>query len=132
MRIWDFEGAHDATTPTEVEAVLNKRYGAGLNSFWIGHEDGKFPAMNIMVNGDIAYVHYFPKQGHPGLASVGSVPCLRSGEFTEFFPSESKESLDIMNEAIVPVSDALKAAQEFAASKTLPKCIQWNSLVEGE
>jgi hypothetical protein len=85
-----------------------------------------------MVNGDIAYVHYFPKEGHPGLASVGNLPGLRSGDFTEFFPSTSKEPFDIMNEAILSFSEALRAAQEFAVSKTIPKCIQWNSLVEGE
>jgi hypothetical protein len=33
-----------------------------------------------------------------------------------------------MNEAGVPFSDALKAAQEFAISKSMPKCIQWNEL----
>jgi hypothetical protein len=28
--------------------------------------------------------------------------------------------------------DALKAAQEFAISATVPKSIRWNSLVDGE
>jgi hypothetical protein len=37
-----------------------------------------------------------------------------------------------MNEAVVPFSEALRVAQEFAISSARPKCIPWDSLVEGE
>jgi hypothetical protein len=37
-----------------------------------------------------------------------------------------------MNEAVVSFWDALKAAQEFAISGTMPKSIRWDSLVYGE
>jgi hypothetical protein len=85
-----------------------------------------------MVKGDVAYLDYFPSEGHPGFASVGKLPNLRRGGHTIFFPDHTNETLQIMNEAVVPFSDALKAAQEFAMPKTMPKCIRWTSLVEGE
>lgn len=128
MRIWDFESAHDATTPAQVEAVLSKRHGADVNSFWIGHEDGGFPAINIMVKGDLAYVHYFPKESHPGLASVAQFPERAGGGSSVFFLSSGGEEAWVPNYAVVAFSEALKVAQEFAVSKELPKCMRWNSL----
>ena len=132
MRIEDLDSAHHVTNIADIEVVLNKRHRAGINSFWLADGAGTFPAINIMVNGDLAYVHYFPNDNHPGFASVGNLPGLRVGEFSEFFPEQSNDSFDIMNEAVIPFSDALKVAQEFASSPTMPKCIGWNSLVEGE
>ncbi len=86
----------------------------------------------MMVKGDLAYLEYFPSDGHPGFVSIGNSLNLKPGGLTTFFPDRTNETLQIMNEAVVPFSDALKAAQEFAVSKTLPKCIQWESLVQGE
>jgi Immunity protein Imm1 len=128
MTIEDYHTACDITTLAEVEALLRRRYGAGRNAFWLRHGCNKFPAINIMVSGDLAYIHYFPKERHPGFASVGMLPGLRSGEETDFFLSSSNEPLGIMNDAVVRFSDALKAAQEFAISPELPKCIQWSEL----
>ena len=88
--------------------------------------------MNILANGELAYVHFFPREGHPGLASVGALPNLRPGEDMVFFLYNSREPIEVMNESVIAFSDALKAAQEFAISKSLPKCIRWRSLVRGE
>lgn len=87
-----------------------------------------FPAINIMVNGDLAHVHYFPKERHPGYASVGGALGLSPEEDTEFFHDNTQETIQIMNDSMVSFSDALKAAQEFAISKSMPKCIQWDEL----
>jgi Immunity protein Imm1 len=132
MRVDDFESAREVTKPADIEAVLSKRYGEGANSFWLSYEPEKLPAINIMVKGDLAYVHYFPQGDHPGLASVAKVPVGRPDESTVFFLSSGGEEEWMPNTAVVPFSDALKAAQESAISAALPKCIQWNSLVEGE
>jgi hypothetical protein len=126
MRIEDYDTVLDTKNPVDIEAALSKRHGAGRNSFWLSHGINGFPAINIMVNGNLAYIYYLPKERHPGFASVGMVPGLRSGEYTVFFPSSSKETFEIMNEAVVRFSDALKVAQEFAVSAELPKSIQWS------
>jgi hypothetical protein len=128
MRIWDFECGHDATTPAEVESVLSKRHGAGINSFWMGHADGGFPAINIMVKGDLAYVHYFPQEHHPGLASIANFQGQAPEGSSAFLLSSGGEKAWVPNRALVPFSEALNVAKEFAISGTLPKCMRWKSL----
>jgi hypothetical protein len=128
MKIHDYDAAWDVTKPADIELALNRRHGTGRNAFWLSHGSKQFPAINIMVNGELAYVHYFPKEQHPGFASVGTVPGLRPGEETGFFLNSSIEPLEIMNEAVVRFSDALRAAQEFAISVAMPNCIQWSEL----
>ena len=132
MRIKDYKSICNVTNPADIAAALQRRHGAGRNAFWLSYGSDLHPAISILVSGELAYVHYFPDDDHPGFASVGNLPGLRVGEFSEFFPEQSNDSFDIMNEAVIPFSDALKVAQEFASSPTMPKCIGWNSLVEGE
>src|SRR5258708_6953135 len=109
MIICDFESTHDATTPAEVDAILSKRYGAGVNSFWMGHEGGGFPAINIMVKGNLAYVHYFPKEHHPGLASVAKFSGAPLEGSSIFYLSSGGEEIWVLNRALVPFSEALIA-----------------------
>ena len=128
----NFKSGHDVSTRLEVVAALSKRDHAGMNSFWLSHGTEKFPAINMMVNGDLAYLLYFPDDDHPGYASVGNLPHLPRGGITNFFHDPGGEPFDILNEAVVPFSDAMKVAHEFAVSKQMPKCIPWNSLILGE
>jgi hypothetical protein len=128
MKIHDYHNERDASTPAEIEAMLGERHGMGRNAFWLFHGCNEFPWLSVMVIGDLAYAHYFPHERHPGFASVGMLPGLKSGENTVFFFPSSKEPLPIMNEAVVRFSDALRAAQEFAISPELPKCVQWSEL----
>jgi|SRR5215472_9672814 len=131
MRIEDYESKHDVADPADIRTVLSKRY-SGRNTFWLFHGDEEFSEMNILVNGELAYVHFFPREGHPGLASVGTLPSLRPGEDMVFFLYNSREPIEVMNESVIPFSSAMEAAREFAISKILPKCIRWRSLVRGE
>jgi hypothetical protein len=132
MRIEDCDSAHDVEKPADIATVLSKRRGIGGNSFWMGQTAGGFPAINIMVNGGLACLHYFPKEGHPGFSSVGGSLGLNPEGYTIFHHDGTEETSQIMNDAVVPFSDALRAAQEFAISKTMPKCIEWESLIEGD
>jgi hypothetical protein len=74
MRIQDYGPVWDATTPAEIEAALRTRHGAGRNAFWLSHGPKEFPAINIMVIGELAYVYYFLARRNPGFGSIGSVP----------------------------------------------------------
>jgi hypothetical protein len=131
MKIHDFEAGLDVATVPELEAALSRRHGVGINSFWLGHIAGGFPAINIVVNGDLAHVHYFPKEHHPGFASVADLPGPRPHDTSVFFIGP-KEKIWVLNDEIVPFSQALKAAEEFAVSNAMPKCVRWRSLVLGE
>jgi hypothetical protein len=132
MFVQDFDSVRNVENPADIEAVLSKRHRAGVNSFWLGQRAAGFPAVAIMVNGDLAHVHYFPNEGPPGFASVGGSLGLSPDGETVFCHDNTEEICPMMNYSVVPFSDALKAAQEFAVSNAMPKCLQWNSLVEGE
>jgi hypothetical protein len=131
MRIEDFDSEHDVTRPEDIAAALSKRDGRGINSFSLSHGAEEFPSINIMVKGELAYVHYFPKHRHPGYTSVAKVlgPIQKGTSIFFLYPTEK---VWVLNSALIPFSDALKVAQEFATSTAMPKCIQWNSLVAGE
>jgi immunity protein Imm1 of predicted polymorphic toxin system len=127
VRVEDFETALEVTTPTDLEAALSKRHGAAINSFWLSHGAEEFPAINIMVKGDLAYVHYFPQERHPGFASAAKELVPKPNETSTFFVYPT-EKVWVLNSALIPFSDALKVAQEFAVSKAMPRCIQWSEL----
>src|ERR1700681_3617650 len=124
MRIQDNDSVSNVTSAVDIEAALSKRHRTGLNSFWLSHGDELFPVINLLVRGDLAYLEYFPSEGHPGFVSVGGSPNLSPGGCTTFFPDDTNETLQISNEAVIPFSDALKAALEFSVSTTMPRCIQ--------
>jgi Immunity protein Imm1 len=124
MRIDDYDSACDVTRPADIEAALSKRHGDGINSFWLSHGGERYPAINIMVKRDLAAVHYLPKDRDAGFVSVARVPGLRPNETSIFFVGLT-EKIWVPNDQLVPFSDALKVAQEFAVSTTIPKCIQW-------
>ena len=128
MKIQDNESERNVTSSRDIEAALSKRQRSGRNSFWLSHGAEPYPVINILVKGELAYLEYFPSESHPGFISVGRSPDLMPGGRTAFFPDDTNETLEIMNEAVVPFSDALRAAQEFAISRTMPKCIQWFEL----
>ena len=128
MRIEDYDTVWDVTNPADIETALRTRHGAGRNAFWLFHGSKKSPSISIMVSGDLAYVHYFPKDRHPGFASFGMLPGLRPGGDTSFFPDDTNETFEIMNQAVVRFADALRVAQEFSISPELPKSIQWSEL----
>jgi hypothetical protein len=127
MWVEDFGCGRDITTPQDLAAALNKRYGDGINSFWLSHGVDEFPAINILVKGGLAYVHYFPELARAGFASLAREPGPKPNE-TSVFLLDPTEKVWIRNDALVPFQDALKAAQEFAISKALPKCIRWLEL----
>jgi hypothetical protein len=131
VRIEDFDSKHEVTSSADITAALSERNDRGINSFWLRHESKRYPAINIMVKGGLAYVHYFPGHGHPGYASVAKSFGPRPNETSIFFV-RSNEKVWVLNSALIPFSDALKVAQEFATSTAMPKCIRWDSLIAGE
>ena len=106
---------------------MSKRRPGGINAFWLSHGTDKFPAIGILVKGDLANIHYIPRSQEPGFVSVAKVPGPRPDETSIFFVGPG-EKIWVRNDAVVPFSDALKVAQEFAVSATMPKCIQWFEL----
>ena len=129
MNVYDFKGVvYEAADRDQLEAVLMCRHGNGVNEFWLSHGNDRYPAIVLSVKGDLAALHYFPREGHPGFTSAGNVAGLEPGEMTKFWISAGGETIDVMNDAVMPFSVALAAAQEFLISSELPRSVDWFEL----
>jgi|SRR5215471_5291929 len=127
MIVEDYDSEHDVATPDELEAALRKRFEGGINSFWLSHGPDEHPKLAILVKEDLASVHYFPKERDAGFQSIAKNPGPNPYDTTVFFVRPT-EKVWVVNYAIIPLPDALKAAHQFAISPTLPKCIEWDRL----
>jgi hypothetical protein len=125
MRIQDYDSVCDVTTHADIEKALGKRH-AGHNEFWLSHGAELHPAMSILVNGDLASIHYFPTERNPGFASVGGLQNVEPTEVV-FFVSPT-EKIWVDSGAVISFADAVRAAREFSISATMPKCIEWLEL----
>src|ERR1035441_3537567 len=97
MRIEDFGGVSDLANEEDIEKALAKRYGEGVNEFWLFYTDNKFPAISILVKGDIAALHYFPKDQDPGMTSIGGRLNLEAGGTTIFYINTTEEEQEVPN-----------------------------------
>jgi hypothetical protein len=127
MRVDDSKGTYQTRTSSELETVLQKRYGPGVNSFWLTHDGEKYPAVALLVKGDLACLHYFPKDSHPGFLSIGSAEELTPDEAT-IFQLDNLDQAEMPNSSVVHFHQAVEAAKDFFASKELPKSVQWIEL----
>lgn len=128
MEIEDFGGVHKANSDTEIDALLATRHEHGVDEFWLSHENLTYPAIAIMANKDLACVHYFPGDDHPGFQSAGPAPGLNPEGKTRFASNIPDEISTMLNRTVVPFSWALAVAKEFARSAKLPRCIEWFEL----
>lgn len=130
MKIQDMSGTiSDVSTEADVERILLKRYGEGVNSFLLYHEPLKNLWLSILVKDQLANLNYFPdEKDHPGYATIGNIPSLPADGHTVFFMRNLKEEEPVPNDAIVPFADALAAAKEFLVSTDLPPSIEWFEL----
>ncbi len=128
LKIHDFGGTHEADSASELETVLQKTYASGVNGFWLSHDDEKDPAISLLVNCDLACIHYFPGNSHPGFVSVGTVPQLSRKGTTTFYLDTLDQEEEMPNESVVRFSEAVQIAKDFLSSKELPKSIDWSEL----
>jgi hypothetical protein len=126
MKIQDMSSAiFDASTEADVERILLRRYGEGVNAFWLWHEPRENRWLSILVKDQLANLNYFPnEEDHPGYATIGNIPSLPADGFTIFFMNSPKEEEHVPNDAIVPFADALAAAKEFLVGTALPPSIE--------
>ena len=128
MIIQDLEHTVEDVDVSQVERVLSVRFGRGFNSFWLFHGQDDYPAINILVNGDLASMHYFVAENEAGFQSQGCLTELEKGGFTEFRMAGLDEVQMMPNESVVSIADAIDAAREFAAEAQPPKSVKWLKL----
>jgi hypothetical protein len=130
MKMQDMSGTiFDVSSEADVERILLKRYGEGVNAFLLYHEPQKNLWLSILVKEQLANLNYFPdEKDHPGYATIGNIPSLPADGYTVFFMRSLKEEEPVPNDAIVPFVDALAAAKEFLVNTALAPSIEWFEL----
>jgi len=114
------------TTNTEIKSVLLGRQTEDPREVWLSHGKQKYPTVNIVLMGERACLHYFPRERHPGFQSIGNRRDLVLGATTVFLVPGN--SIEIPNESIVTITSCLAVAEEFLLSTELPKAIGWKEL----
>jgi hypothetical protein len=120
---------HEVNSVAELDAVLVQRRHDGANAFWLAHDGKKYPHLALLVNGQLASVHYFPKDRDAGHIPVGNLAHLLDGEMTAFPISQyPADDVFVTNDAVVPVPVAIGVAYEFFQSDARPTGLAWQRL----
>ncbi len=127
MLVSDLEGEYAATSKAELDHALAKRYGSGVNHFHLGLDGSQWPSLIIMVSGELAWLYFLSSSEHAGYHSVGAVPGLDPKGSTRFVSVGPQEEF-FFNDQVVPLADALRAAEEFSVTGKLPQCVDWQEL----
>ncbi|EGF24894.1 hypothetical protein [Rhodopirellula baltica] len=128
MQIHDLSGSFETDDAAQIadrlRTVRNGLYGA---SFVAG--DSAYPCVAVHFNSDVAYIHYFPTDGHAGFQPSGMTP---SGVIADvhFLNVDGDEAgaYDMAASAVVDAETAIAAVLEFAANLQLPPSIDWFEL----
>lgn len=129
MNIDDFDGStiisNEADLLDRIKSVRNGKYGA----FMMYDIAKPYPALSIQINDDVAYLHYFPSDDHPGYQPQGMAPksCDESVYFLQTTGLHS-DGFDMPNSTLVSTDMAYTAAVEFFRSSDLPQSIFWSEL----
>jgi hypothetical protein len=85
---------------------------------------GKFecPFMNLLIQGDRVYVHYFSKNREAGFQSIGKT------ERNEMVTINASQQYYVPEYTLVTLDSALHAAKEFLMTNEIPKSIEWYEL----
>ena len=86
----------------ELKDVMMIRYGACLNTFILGLDDGRpYPCLNISVNNKYANIVYLPDDESAGSQSIGNGTDLKLNESTNFCMGFVTELYECSNEYVV-------------------------------
>ena len=128
MQLYDFDGSviisNEGDLLTRLKSVRRGNYGA----FELSHEND-FPALFVEFNRNIAYMHYFPAEEHPGYQPKDMTPdgCPNVVHFLPIKGSEA-DSIDMPDYALVSAETAYAVAVEFFRSPDLPRSVSWFEL----
>jgi len=128
------EGQHckwHAQDEATIQQVLEFRDEVGGAVFWLARDDARYPTLAIRISGDMADVHYFPHEGHPGFRALAE-PSVREGQPTNFLfiyegcdPATGEET---PSEFVIPLSTAIALAKEFHRSGARSSAVSWFEL----
>jgi hypothetical protein len=125
IRIYGLGGmTYEVSDEVELGRVLSVHYKDDANEFLISHDGEKHPVIALSVAGELAALHYFPRERHPGYQSVGELQPGR--ELPRFY--FGGELAEAYKPSIVPFAVAVAVVKEFLSSNELPKGVKWMAL----
>ncbi|TWT81670.1 hypothetical protein CA13_31230 [Planctomycetes bacterium CA13] len=128
MQIHDLSGTFETDDAAEItDRLRTVRKGVHCAFFVAG--DSAYPYIAVHFNSDIAYIHYFPSDGHPGYQPTGMTPHGVSDDL-HFLNVDGSEAgaFDLPASALVDADTAISAVLEFAANCEMPQSINWFEL----
>jgi hypothetical protein len=130
MKVHDFGGTHRVHSIAQLEQLLGARFKYQMNEFSLCPDSGVYPLIKINVRGDLAAIYYYRGDEQAGYVSLGGKMNLDPKGETSFSIDnrDPGETIDVLNEFIVPFSEALDVAKEFFHSQELPRSIKWLEL----
>ena len=124
--------ANRSATVTSRDALLTALETldqCGGGEFWLASEAGHLPALAIRLSGQLADVHYFPGDGHPGFRLLGDLDLPIGG--TTLFVYEGCDPFSgesVPNEFVTSASRALSIAGDFFETSQKPEPGSWFEL----
>jgi hypothetical protein len=132
MRIQGHNREWDADDETALEQVLAFRDDVGGALFWLTDDEDPHLALAIRISGDLADVHYFPEEGHPGFRALAepSAARVKENQMTTLIyegcdPATGEET---PSEFVLPVSTAIALARQFHRTRRRSPAVSWLEL----
>jgi len=112
-----------------LDAALAWRDDRGGGVFWLTPDEERYPALAIRVSADVADVHYFPRNGHPGFRCLGG-DGLPKGRLTTlvYHGADPATGEQTPNEFVVPFETARAVAREFFRTQQMSAAVSWFEL----
>ena len=129
MKVEHFLGTDECADKSGIKDILSKQNSDGFNEFWISTEK-PFPFMAALTKGKLAYVHFFPEDGHPGfrgLAAEGDND-LSEDDVTVFMSNNCSEKMWIENCCVIPLEKTVNVIEQFFETDKLRGMIEWDEL----
>lgn len=128
MKFEHFLGTDICDDVNKVRGILSKKDINDTNEFWISIET-QFPFMGVLTNKTLAYVHFFDEDGSPGFRALSNCDIgLDLDATTTFYSNNRSEIIEVENECVISLDNAIKIVQEFYTTNKMPICVEWDEL----
>jgi hypothetical protein len=128
VNITDMETSKDVFSNAELRQALLIRYNNGVNSFEIVPIGQDVPHLTVIIKQDVGTLHYIESFEKAGFVPDNPENNLDPSGFTTLYYGMPSSIHKTSNRQIVAASDALRAAEEFAATQALPTSLRWIEL----
>ena len=128
VTISDMKNTKDVFSIAELREILSVRYDNDANSFEIVPFGKDVPHLTVAIKQNISVINYFDSSEGAGFVSDNPDNNLDPNGFTILYYESPASGEEYCNRQIVSASDAMRAAEEFAATLTLPAAIRWTEL----